>query len=135
MDIDITRFVMESEPFNFSASIAEMGQDAGRITWNNAKESAKDSPLLESAEQLQALRDHMRGFGAWDEDEIAGWDADECNAIFIQLISGDMRESGMDGVPMDEFDWNQYEIDIQAGQIAGRIGLWDDGRIGYYLGD
>jgi len=125
---------MEENSYEFSASVAEMGVNAGRITWDNALGHAKDSPLLSSEEQLDALRAHVQGFGAWSEEEIAAWSEEECNALFIQLISGDMRESGMDG-GMAEFDWEEYHEQCEAGQLAGRIGQWDDGRIGYYLGD
>jgi len=132
MDIDITRFVLDLDPYEFSASFAEIGPNAARITWGNAKEQAKDSPLLESEEELQALRDHVQGMGFGEEVQQYG--AEECNALFIQLISGDMRESGMDG-DMESFDWEEYHEQCEAGQLAGRIGQWDDGRIGYYLGD
>ena len=133
MDIDITRFVMEEDSYEFSASVAEIGANAARITWDNAKQQAKDSPLLSSEEELQALRDHVQGMGFGEEVQQYG--ADDCNALFIQLISGDMREAGMDSDDMEVFDWSQYEIDCQAGQLAGRIQQWDNGRIGYYLGD
>ena len=92
MEIDITNFFNNAEPFDFSASVAERGENAGRDTWNNAKREGAASPLLTTPEQLDALRSYVKGFGAWDDDEIAAWDDAECNALFIQLISGDMRE-------------------------------------------
>jgi len=134
MEIDITRFVTESDPYEFSASQHEMGGSAGEITWNNAKQAGADSPLLETEEQLQALRDHVAGYGAWDSDEIAAWSDSECNALFIQIISGDMRESGMDSCDMAEFDWAEYEKDSNAGEIPGNIFRGDTGLIYYYLG-
>jgi hypothetical protein len=36
MEIDVTRIFREGAPDRYSASRAEIGQDAGRITWNNA---------------------------------------------------------------------------------------------------
>ena len=37
MEINITRFVTECDPFNFSASQAERGDNVGPETWSNAK--------------------------------------------------------------------------------------------------
>lgn len=132
MEIDITDFVMNEEPFNYSASAAEMGTRAGQITWLNAKEEGARKPLLTTEEQLQALRDHVEdmGFGG----EVQGYDANACNALFIQLISGDMREAGMDDVDLEDFDWTEYTARSEQGQVSGSIYRGDNGRIYYYLG-
>ena len=141
MEIDITEFVLNAEPFEFSASVAERGQNAGRETWRNAVQEGASNPLLVTEDQIQALRDHVRGFGAWSEEEIAAWSDAECNALFIQLISGDMRKSGMDDCFPDEFDWDKYQERVKDGQISGQIYRCDIpdhesfGRIFYYLGD
>ena len=135
MEIDITSFVTNEEPFEFSASVAERGQNAARDTWHNACQQAANSPLLETEEQLQALRDHVRGFGAWDKEEIAGWNADECNALFIQLISGDMREMGIDKCDLEDFDWQECRERQEAGQCPSNLFMGDDGKYYYYLGD
>jgi hypothetical protein len=128
MEIDITSFFESADPFEFSASRAERGQNAGPETWANAKREGAESPLLTTEEQFDALRDHVRGFGAWDADEIAAWDAAELNALFIQLISGDMREADLDnGDP----DWEVYEADVN---LTHNIFKGSDDRIYYYLG-
>src|SRR5881394_389204 len=101
MEINITSFVQNEDPFDYSASMAERGENSGRDTWNNAK--TKAPVLLDTPEKIEALRDYVKGFGSWDEEEIATWDDTECNALFVQLISGDMREAGMDNV--EDFDW------------------------------
>ena len=44
MEIDITDLVTDNDMFEFSAVEAEMGDDAGRITWRNAREHAKRDP-------------------------------------------------------------------------------------------
>lgn len=133
MEINITEFVKNSDPFDFSASIMERGKNAGPETWNNAVEEAKTSSLLTTEEQLEALRDYVKEFGAWSEEQIAAWSDDECNALFIQLISGDMREAGLDSCDLEEFDWAEYERRSQAGQISGNIFKSDDGLIYYQL--
>jgi hypothetical protein len=147
MEIDITNFVYGTDTWEFSGSQMTHGPDAGRQTWKAAKAQAADSPLLTTEEELEALRDHMRGYGAWDAEEIAAWSVDDCNALFIQLISGDMRESGMDDCVMDGsdsealFDWEAYHEDSSEGRISGRIyrgdieGSKSFGRIFYYFGE
>lgn len=102
MQINITS-LLEEDLFQFSHSQAEGGENAGRNTWNAAKEAGKDSPILQTPEELQALRDYAQGFGAWDAEEIAGWDDAECNALFLQLVSGDVREAGWDS--LEDAQW------------------------------
>lgn len=131
-EIDITAFVtdLDTDPSEFSASQMERGKNAGPETWQNAMARALvPPPLLASADDLEAFRDHMKGFGAWDDDEIAAWSDQECNALFIQLISGDLREMGFQP---DDFDWEAYEAD---GNAAHNIFKGDDDEIYYYLGD
>ena len=135
MEIDITRFVTDSDPFEFSASIAERGKNAGRDTWRNAVKEGMASPLLVTEEQIDALRSYVKGFGGWDDSEIAAWSNEECNALFIQCISGDMREAGIDDCNLEDFDWTEYQHDSEKGRVSGRIYRGDDDRIYYYLGE
>lgn len=136
MELKITSFVTDSDPFNFSASAAELGQDAGKITWNNAKQEAADSPLLNTDDELDALRDFARGFGAWDKKEIANWTKDECNALLIQFISGDLREASSlcPGDGPGDIDWIAYEELAQEGTASGRIYLSGE-DVYFYLGE
>lgn len=131
MEINITSFVNDEDPFDYSASRAERGDNAGPETWNNAKNQAP--LLLDTSEKIEALRDYVKDFGAWDSEEIAAWDDNECNALFIQLISGDMREAGMDEVDLEDFDWEEYERRAKQGTISGNIYRGDDGQIYYSL--
>ena len=135
MEIDITEFFKDAEPFEFSASRAERGDNAGPETWANAVAEGESSPLLTTPDQIEALREHVKGFGAWDDEEIAAWSDAECNALFIQIISGDMREieslcTGDDG----EVDWAKYEELSLERTIGGDLYRGEDGRIYYYLG-
>ena len=133
MEIDITHFFEDANPFAFSRSVAEAGKDAGATSWKNALEEGARAPLLSTPEELDALRDYVRGFGAWSPEEIAAWSAGECNALFIQLVSDDMREGRLDSDP-DESDWKEYERGAESGQCSGNIYRGDDGAIFYYLG-
>ena len=131
MEIDITRFFNEADPFEFSASRAERGQNAGPETWANAKVEGAASPLLTTHAQLAALRRYVKDFGAWNEEEIAAWDDAECNALFIRLVSGDMRDAGAEGVTVDDFDWGAYEEMCES--RGGNFYRDDDGRVYYSL--
>jgi hypothetical protein len=134
MEIDITSFFNDADAYEFSASISEMGNCAGKITWANACARGSTAPLLTSPEQLRALRSYVKGFGAWDDEEIAAWSDDECNALFIQLISGDMRE--IEGLCMGddgEVDWAEYDRLSEQGTISGNLYRGDDERIYYSL--
>ena len=131
MEIDITRLFHSDAyaPVNYSASVAEIGQDAGRITWKAACDGASSyGPMLVTPEQLDAFRSHVEDFGAWSEEEIAAWSDNECNALFLQLVSGDIREADLD---TDNPDWPAYYANDS---VAGNMGEGDDGRIYYYLG-
>jgi hypothetical protein len=134
MEIDITAFVHDHDPYDFSGSRMERGDNAAQQTWNNANTLARTFKLLTTPDELDVFRDHMRDYGAWDAEEIAAWSDVECNALFIQLVSGDMREAGMDDCDMDEFNWDEYVERQQAGRVDGNIFKGMDGRIYYYLG-
>ncbi len=137
MEIDITDFFNNEDASDYSASAMELGENAGKITWNNAMREAgnREPSLLDTEEKLDAMREFALSSGGWDEEEIAAWSPQELNALFIQWISGDMR-----GMPTDsngEIDWAQVETLQSAGQISSNISggsLATDGRVYFYLG-
>lgn len=92
-DINITRFYNEAAPMDYSASVAEIGWNAGADTWRAACDDSADYMMLDDDDKRDAFRQHVRSFGAWDADEIAAWTDIELNALFIQLVSGDMRNN------------------------------------------
>lgn len=90
MEIIVPSFIHE-DPYRFSASIAELGKDAARITWNNALEAAKTWEAIQP-ENLPHLRGYFKTFGAWSSEELEAMSLEELRALTIQLISGDWRE-------------------------------------------
>lgn len=130
MELKITRLFKTINPKSYASSQAELGPDAGRITWNNAIDAAP--ALLKTSIDLRAFRDYMHGFGAWPDAEIKAWSKRECNALLLQLISGDMREADLDTKAPD---WVKYQADSEAGQISGRLFCGTDGEVYYYIGD
>lgn len=135
MEINITRFFNEAAPMDYSASVAEIGNNAGADTWRAACEDAPDWNLLDTDEKREAFKDHIRGFGAWGDDEIAAWSDTELNALFMQLVAGDMREADLHP-DMTGDEWKEYERRAQAGSVSGNIfggPLSADGEVYYFL--
>ncbi len=94
----------------------ELGPDAARITWNNAKRVASEG-ILKNDEEREEARDYFKSFGAWDRAEIAGWTNEELDALVIQDVLnnlGENFEETEDGnyVPKNG-DWasNLYMVD------------------------
>ena len=132
MEIGITDFVTDCDAYDFSASIAERGSNVGRETWAAAISQAEAHPLLVTPEALAAMRQWAKETGAWAAGEIAEWSSDEVNALFIQLVAGDMRVIGLDCC---DFDWGAHGP-AACGPIypCGIEGHKDFGRIFYHLG-
>lgn len=133
MEIDITALFNEQDAFNYSHSRAEGGTRAGENTWRAAKERAASEPMpLTTPEHFDALRQWAKETGAWDESERNAWTDEDCNALFIQLVSGDMREAGLDNDPDDDA-WLAYTERAQNGEISGNIFQAADGKVYYEL--
>ncbi len=95
IEINVTNFVNNEEPKNYSASRAELGDDAGEITWNNAMKYPHE--LLKTDEERQEMQSWLQGTGGWADEEVMAFTNRELNALFIQNLSAIMRESE---------DWN-----------------------------
>lgn len=135
MDININKY-FENElcPSDFSASAAELGNimDAEELTWYYANEESQDTVLLTTFEQFAAFIEHVEGIGFDFSEDEKPMNGQELNALFIQLISGDIRESiGLDQTPID---WESYEKDCEQGMNSANIFKGTDNNIYYYLG-
>ena len=133
MEIDITEFFKNVDTWPLSGSIATHGPNAGPNTWTNAKAEARESPLLKTEDELDAMRQWAKETGAWSREEITAWSPEEVNALFIQLVSGDMREARLDGIEFDDIDWEDYERRAEN-ELNGAIYRGDDGHVYYDLG-
>lgn len=96
MEINITNFYCNACPRDYSASVAEIGRNAGADTWRAAMDDSADYPILDTAEKREAFKEYIQGFGAWDDTEIAAFTDTALNALCIQFVSGDIREYGLD---------------------------------------
>lgn len=132
MEVNITHFFNTAAPMDYSASVAEIGNDAGPATWAAAGDDSPDYMLLDDDAKRDAFKAHIAGFGAWSDEEVAAWTEVELNALFMQLISGDMREADI-GPESTADDWIAYEERAHAGQISGNIFRATDGEVYYSL--
>ena len=131
MEIDITEIVEYENPADYAASVFELGQDAGAITWAAAVQSADRLLVLESEWREEVTR-WLRGFGAWGDDELARMSDREVKALLLQFIAGDLREAGFDYFSEQPFDWDAYE---KREDTNGRVFRGDGGKIYYDIGD
>ena len=137
MEIDITAIVASIAPMDYSASMAEIGADAGPCTWRAACEDAPDYALLQYADELQAMRDFARSSGGWTAAELQAMPDDEIRALFLQWISGDLREMFPGRRPLaglTDAEWQDAESRQESGQCPGNIYRGDSGRVYFYLG-
>ena len=132
MELNVTHFFETAAPMDYSASVAEIGQDAARSTWQAACDDSGDYPMLDSEEKREEFRRYVKGFGAWSEDEIRAWSDSELNALLVQMIAGDLREGSLD---CEDPDWEQYRKDSESGRISGRLLKGTDGQVYYYIGE
>lgn len=111
------------DPWNCCNSVANLGDQAGRLTWEASKQSAHLLTLSEG--QKEAFREFVRDSGGWEDEEIATWSDEELTALCVQWVSGDIREDFGDDVSDDptEWDWDAHREDRDAGRASGRLYL------------
>lgn len=135
MELNISKFFANAAPMDYSASVAEIGRDAGKATWSAACDDAEDWNLLDTDEKREAFREFVGESGGWSEDEIKAWSDKELNALCIQWISGDMREvpDVEMGPDMTDDDWESVSAMQRDGVISSRIFRADDGQVYFDL--
>ncbi len=137
MNLNITKFFTADVDYSdISGSRMEHGDDASRITWNNAKAAAPEFNFLDTDDKLDAMRAHLKKMGFSEADEEH--DSEELNALLLQCIAGDIRDVCSDSWPGSRDWWEEYEKGSEAGRYAGRMyraGMNPDGGdVYYYLG-
>jgi hypothetical protein len=131
MELNITKFFNEAAPMDYSASRAEIGQDAAADTWRAACDDSEDYMILDTEDKREAFREFAKSAGFSEADDFATWSNEQLNALCLQWVAGDMREGGLDSNATPE-DWRAY-ADNQS--IASRLFLAADGQIYFYIGD
>lgn len=125
--IDVTQFVQTCSMRDFSASVAEIGSNAGAATWQASIEESEDFDFLPTPELLQEFREWLKPWGGWSDDEIAAMSDQHLRALCLQWIAGDWREC-FDCSP-DAVDWEGYRILASDGQCPSSFYCTDDGSI------
>lgn len=132
MELNITALYNSMCPRDYSASVAEIGANAGADTWRAACADSSDFMILDDDDKRQAMREYARAFGAWTDEEINAWTGIELNALLIQCISGDIRESILDDDPRA---WAEYYEEGEQGGVSCRLFSDDDGQVYYLIGE
>lgn len=129
MEINITKFFTENKtPRDYSASVAEIGKDAGAATWWAACDDAQDIVYLDSPEKRESFITFIKscGFDGGSEN---------LDALFLQWIAGDCREMGLNNpADFDSIDWARIESEQSEGRISANIFHGVDGEIYFYAG-
>ena len=74
MEINITGFFCTGQAHLYSASVAELaelGENAGKLTWLNALGYANKHRMLDTEDQLEAFRAFVKDTGGWTQEEIS----------------------------------------------------------------
>lgn len=130
MQINITKFYREACPKDYSASVAEVGENAGQATWTAAKDDDGDWNLLDTEEKRQAFREWVKPSGGWSQDEIDAWSDLELNALFVQWVAGDIREC----LEWDVEDvWANYQELAEQGTVPSNLYRDDGGQVYFSL--
>ena len=126
-EIDVTPLFASPgfDPWNCSNSAANLGQDAGKLTWRASQSFASALTLTEG--QKEAFRDFVRSSGGWGDEEIALWTDAELTALCVRWIAGDVREGFGDDLPDDpaEWDWADYNEQAERGSVSSTLYLHD----------
>ena len=128
MEIDVTCMVKDADKMRFlSGSVAELGNNAGSITWNNSKDYASAHPLLRD-DQIEDAKDYFAQYGAWSKLEIEAWSAHEVQALLTQEVASCIRE-------MTNYDTEEdYQQAVEKGQVSQNLYQGDNGAWYYYMG-
>lgn len=129
-EIDVTPLFASPgfDPWDCSNSVANLGQNAGVLTWQASRRAASALTLTEG--QKEAFRDWVRSSGGWDDEETAAWADAELTALCVQWIAGDIREGFGDDLRDDpaEWDWVEYRHMADNGSVASTLYL-SDGKL------
>jgi hypothetical protein len=138
-EINITALIENPDfcPSDFSASIAEIGNNAGPDTWRACVEWVADSPVV-SPDALDCVRDYMKSSGGWNSEEISAMRDNELQALALQIIAGDLRNGfrlRFGVVPaVSALDWPAYQQGAEQGRWNSTFCRDDEGQVFAMIG-
>lgn len=123
LELNVTHMIQDADEMPLlSGSVAELGNSAGRLTWNNSLVYSYQRPLLSTPDEIKEARDYFAEFGAWSREEIDAWTDAEVQAITVQEVAARIRE-------MEEFEsFEDYEEASYQGRVSGMLYPGDDGQ-------
>ena len=125
-ELDVTHMVEDGDWMPYlSGSVAELGDRAGALTWENSQKYAEDKPLL-LAENMDDAREYFAdmGFG----DDARKWSEAETQATMVQDVATNIRELKM-------FEtYEEYSEAANKGQVSGRLFKGENNRWYFYVG-
>jgi hypothetical protein len=129
MELNISHMMQDADDMpTLSGSQAELGKDAGKITWGNSLAYAEQHRLLTDEDMRDKAKAYFKGFGAWSAEEIAAWSDLHLDAMVTQYIAGNIRE-------MEHFDSEEeYQKAAEEGRCSGSLYKGDDGQWYAYIG-
>jgi len=121
----------------YSGSVAELGEDAGRNTWQECCDTVRNIDdedvagfLTEVAANLEELRNHFSAYGAWTREEVKSWTLFELAALCLQEFAHEYRQ-------FSEYcsgSWGQYREESESGTVSGRLCRGASGERFLYFG-
>lgn len=120
LEFDITPlFADKLDAYMLSNSVANLGDNAGRITWDNALEAATEYPLVTDDNRDETIG-WLKGWGAWEEGHLMQWNNQSLSALVWQFAADDFREHWEDYISdfnetdfeeLNEYDWDSIQIE------------------------
>ena len=128
LEVIVTCLITDLDPAELSGSIAERGLNAGQETWENSMQAAEDYAPILKPDERPAARKFFRGFGAWNDEEVAAWTDKELDALVLQYAAGDLRElqALAPGDGLGDIDWDEAEKLSERGTVSGSLFISGD---------
>lgn len=119
LEFDVTPlFADKLDAYMLSNSVANLGDNAGQITWDNALEAATEYPLVTDENREEVIY-WIKQWGAWSEGDLIQWTNQSLSAMVWQFAASDFREHWEDHVSdyqetdfetLEEYDWESIQI-------------------------
>lgn len=113
LEFDVTPLFSDKlDAYMLSNSVANLGDNAGRITWDNALEAATEYPLVTDDNREEVIG-WLKEWGAWEEGDLLQWNNQSLGALVWQFAASDFREHWEHHLSDDElegYDLSTLEI-------------------------
>lgn len=132
MELNITKFFNNADHWHLCNSVAVLGNNAAKITWQNAQDSSNDFTFVTESNKSEFV-DYFKQFGAWSREELENFSLVELNALLLQFISSDINDLDMFEDDNGELNWGEIESAQESGTISSNIFKSEYGEYFYYI--